>query len=162
MSEPKILNAGRGAVGKEPIVGAKERESSNMVAEAIETTYKYTLEGFVVVNTEIDATVYTDEASAYVSMRRNYEAVKHSVKKRVRGQAHTNFWATLKRGYNGTHRHFSYKHLHRHINKFARRHNDRPSDAEEQIVNIIFGMDSKRLRHKDLIGPEHTRQPALI
>ena len=164
--ESKKLNAGRGAVGKQPVVGMKERESGKVAAEVVQTTDKHTLQGFVAVNTEVHATVYTDEAQAYVGMRRRHESVKHSVKEFVRGQAHTNgmesFWATLKRGYNGTYHHFSAKHLHRYVNEFAGRHNDRPLDTEDQIANIIFGMDGKRLRYKDLIGPKHTRQPALL
>ena len=123
ISKPTKLNSGRVAVGKQPIVGIKERESSKVAAKAIETTDK---QGFVAVNTEVDATVYTDEASAYAGIRRNHEAVKHSVK------------------------------------EFVGRHNDRSLDTEDLIVNIIFGMDGKRLHYKDLIGPKHTRQLGLL
>lgn len=164
--ESKKRRRGRGPVGKQPIVGMKERESGKVTAEVVENTDKHTLQGFVAVNTEVDATVYTDEAQAYVGMRRRHESVKHSVKEYVRGQAHVNgmesFWATLKRGYNGTYHHFSSKHMHRYINEFAGRHNDRPLDTEEQIANIIFGMDGKRLRYRDLVGNPLNRQSALV
>ena len=51
----------------------------------------------------------------------------------VREQAYTNglesFWAMLKRGYMGTFHHISPKHLHRYIDEFSGRHNDRSSDT---------------------------------
>ena len=164
--ESKKLNAGRGAVGKSPVVGMKERETGNVKAEVVEATDKPTLQGFVRSNTSSDATVYTDEAQAYVGINRKHEAVKHSVKEFVRGQAHTNgmesFWATLKRGYNGTYHHFSTKHLQRYVDEFAGRHNVRPLDTEDQMSAMVRGMDGKRLRYKDLVGPKSTRQPVLM
>ena len=164
--ESKKLNAGRGTVGKTAVVGMKERESGNVKAEVVEATDKPTIQSFVRSNTDSDATLYTDEASAYVGINRKHESVKHSVGEYVRGMAHTNgvesFWASLKRGYQGTYHHMSEKHLGRYINEFAGRHNDRPLDTEDQIVNIIAGMDGKRLRYKDLTGPKHTRQPVMM
>ena len=69
------------------------------------------LQGFVEGHTATDAIVYTDEAKAYKGIDRTHEAVKHSVGEYVRDMAHTNgmesFWATLKRGYNGTFHHMS-------------------------------------------------------
>ena len=164
--ESKKLDAGRGPVGKQPVSGMNERESGKVTVEVVNTTDKHTLEGFVAVNTEVGATVYTDEAQAYVGMRRKHESVKHSVKEFVRRQAHVNgmdsFWATLKRGYNGTYRHFSAKHLHRYVNESAGRHNDHPLDTEAQIANIIFDMGGKRLCRQDLICPKSTHQSALL
>lgn len=158
---------GRGPVGKQPVVGMKDRGTGKVTTEVVETTDKHTLQGFVAVNTEVGATVYTDEATAYVGMRRrNHEAVKHSISEFVRGQAHVNgmesFWATLKRGYQGTYHHMSAKHLQRYVNEFAGRHNVRPLDTEDQMTALVQGMDGKRLRYADLIGPKHTRQPQLL
>ncbi|MYD26661.1 MAG: IS1595 family transposase [Gemmatimonadetes bacterium] len=162
----KKLNAGRGTVGKTPVVGARQRETGNVKAEAIAATDKRTLQGFVNSSTSDDTTVYTDEASAYVGMNRKHESVKHSVKEFVRGQAHTNgmesFWATLKRGYNGTYHHFSAKHLQAYVNEFAGRHNQRPLDTEDQMSAMVRGMDGKRLRYADLIGDASNRQPRLL
>ena len=39
------------------------------------------------------------------------------------------FWALLKRGYYGTYHRMSAKHLGRHVNEFAGRHNQRPKDT---------------------------------
>ncbi|MCY4475882.1 MAG: IS1595 family transposase [Chloroflexi bacterium] len=150
------VQEGRGPKGKTAVVGIKDRVSGKVEAEVVATTDKHTLQGFVAVNTEVDATVYTDEASAYRGLPRQHEAVKHSVKEFVRGQAHTNgiesFWAMLKRGYVGVYHHFSTKHLQRYVNEFAGRHNDRPLDTIDQLANMASGMVGKRLRYADLIA----------
>lgn len=160
------IRPGRGAVGKAPVVGIKERDSGSIKAKAIENTDRGTLQSFVRSNTDKGAMVYTDDAAVYVGIDRYHESVKHSVKEFVRGQAHTNgmesFWATLKRGYNGTYHHFSPKHLQRYVNEFAGRHNDRPLDTEDQMTAMVRGMDGKRLRYADLVAPDRTRQQHLI
>ena len=51
----------------------------------------------------------------------------------------------------------SVKHLGRYVNEFAGRHNQRPMNTSEQMTTIARGMDGKRLRYIDLIGPEDTR-----
>ncbi len=66
--------------------------------------------------------------------------------------AHTNgiesFWALLKRG--GTYHHIIKSHLHRYVNEFAGRHNDRDFDTAQQMGRIVDNMQGKRLRYKDL------------
>ena len=62
------------------------------------------------------------------------------------------FWAMLKRGYVGTYHHMSVDHLHRYVNEFAGRHNDRPADTRDQMRHIVEGMEGKRLRYDDLIA----------
>ena len=105
--------------------------------------------------------VYTDEHAGYRGMGRRHEAVKHSAKEYVHGMAHTNgiesHWAMLKRGYVGIYHQMSVKHLGRYVNEFAGRHNQRPMNTLEQMAAIAHGMDGKRLRYIDLIGPEEAR-----
>ena len=153
--EDKKQNAGRGPVGKTPVVGMKDRDTGHVSATPVEHTDKPTLQSFVESGIEDGAKVYTDEHSAYQDLP-NHETVKHSVKEYVHGQAHTNgvesFWAMLKRGYVGTYHHMSVDHLHRYVNEFAGRHNDRPSDTRDQMRHIVEGMNGKRLKYDDLIA----------
>ena len=63
----------------------------------------------------------------------------------------------LKRGFNGTYHHMSPKHVHRYINEYEGRHNDRPSDTIKQMTHMVQGMEGRRLRYQDLIagGPAY-------
>ncbi len=108
MGGKRKTHTGRGAVGKTAVVGAKDRDSNQVMAEVVEHTDASTLQGFVRESAKPGATVYTDEATVYGGLRRDFEheAVNHSVGESVRDMAHTNgigsFWSMLKRGYHGT------------------------------------------------------------
>ena len=146
---------GRGPVGKTAVVGAKDRETNQVAAKAVQSTDKETLQGFVKDHADRQATVYTDDASAYETLPFEHQAVQHSVSEYVRGQAHTNgvesFWSMLKRGYYGTFHKFSPKYLDRYVQEFAGRHNMREQDTIEMMGAVVLGMDGKRLKYDDLI-----------
>lgn len=150
----KKLHAGRGTVGKTAVVGMKERDGNRVRAEVVQATDKETLQEFVVDNTDNETVVVTDEARAYLSMPRHHVTVKHRVGEYVRGQAHTNgmesFWSLLKRGFTGTYHKISPKHLHRYVDEFSGRHNDRPQDTIRQMGNLVRGAVGKRLKYADL------------
>ena len=151
----KRLNAGRGTVGKTAVVGMKDRETNKVSTAVVPATDAPTLQGFVLSHTKEQADIYTDDARAYRGLP-NHRAVRHSVSEFVDGMAHTNgiesHWAMLKRGYHGTYHQMSEKHLHRYINEFDGRHNQRPLDTADQMVAMAQGMDGKRLQYKTLIG----------
>ena len=153
----ELADTGRGAVGKVAIVGAKDRATKAVAARVVSHTDKPTLQGFVVEHTSPDATVYTDEATAYEGLPFEHGAVKHSVKEFVRGQIHTNgmesFWSMLKRAHKGTFHKLSPKHLQRYVNEFAGRHNLRESDTIDMMTALTAGMGGKRLRYRELIAP---------
>ena len=73
--------------------------------------------------------VITDKARVFDLARAGYEHVTldHQKKEWTRGDAHTNtieaFWATLKRGINGTYVWVSAKHLQKYLWEFEYRHN---------------------------------------
>ena len=152
----KKLRAGRGAVGKTTVAGARDRATNTISAAVVEATDARTLQGFVASRAAEGATVYTDDAAAYKGMPFDHEAVNHSVSEYVRDQAHTNgiesFWATLKRGYHGTFHHISPKHLHRYVNEFATRHNMRPKDTEAMMNETVARMVGKRLLYSELVA----------
>ena len=95
--------SGRGVVGKTAVVGIKDRDSNHVSARVIESTDAVTLQGFVIEHTDANAMVYTDEATAYVTLPFRHEVVKHSTSEYVRDMAHINgvetFWSMLKRAH---------------------------------------------------------------
>ena len=125
-------------------------------AKVVENTDAVTLQGFVVDQTDVQATVYSDEHAAYRGMGRRHEAVKHSAKEYVNGMAHTtgieSHWAMLKRGQDGVYHPFSTKHLNRYVGEFSGRHNQRPMDTVDQMDVMANGAVGRRLRYQDLIG----------
>ena len=150
----KKLRAGRGAVGKTAVAGAKDRATNSVSAQTVPSTTKDTLQGFVASRAAPGATVYTDEAGAYRGMPFDHETVCHSVGEYVRDQAHVNgmesFWSMLERGYHGTYHHMSAKHLDRYVGEFSGRHNDRDADTIDQMAHMAQVMVGRRLRYKDL------------
>ena len=154
----KKLKAGRGAVGKTPVAGAKDRKTNRVSATVIQGTTQEDLEGFIQDRVEPGSTVYTDDHGGYSRLWLDFEhaSVRHSVREFVKGQAHTNgiesFWAMLKRGYYGTYHRMSEKHLQRYVNEFSGRHNIRSLDTIDQMASVAKGMDGKRLRYQDLVG----------
>ena len=151
----KKLRAGRGAVGKVAIVGAKQR-AGKVKATAIEGTDAIQLTDFVSRTVVSESTVYTDDHRGYGHLHQffSHRTVNHSAREYVNGRAHTNgiesFWALLKRGYHGTYHNMSVKHLQRYVNEFAGRHNLRGIDTIDQMAAIAKGFDKKRLRYQDL------------
>lgn len=161
----KKLRSGRGAVGKTPVAGLKDRPTNKVKVSVVAATDKPSLQGFVHGNTDDTAVIYTDEARAYTGMNRQHEAVKPSVGEYVQDMAHTNsvesFWAMLKRGYVGTYHHFSAKHCGRYAGEFAGRHNLRPLDTIDQMAVLAQGALGKRLGYMDLIGKTGHQAPSL-
>ena len=134
----KKLRAGRGAVGKTPVVGMRERKSGRIKARPVAGTDARHLQSAVRSEVKPGATIYTDGNKAYCGMGEyKHETVEHSVGEYVRDMAHTNgiesFWALLKRGYIGTFHHFSEKHMGRYVDEFATRHNRRGWDTMAHI-----------------------------
>ena len=152
----KKLRAGRGAVGKTAVVGAKDRQTNKVKAKVIEKTDAEILQKFVIDVAGTGATVYTDDAAAYKGIPFNHESVRHSVGEYVRDMAHTNgiesFWSMLKRGYQGTYHKISPKHLQRYVNEFAGRHGIRERDTIDQMSALVARMAGKRLSYRELVA----------
>jgi len=152
----KKLNAGRGAVGKTAVVGAKDRKTGKVSAKVVASTDKATLQGFVADNTDPEATVYTDDATAYHDLPFSHASVRHSINQYVDGKVHTNgiesFWSMLKRGHKGVYHKMSNKHLGRYVDEFVERHNMRDKDTMDQMADLAQGMTGKRLMYADLVS----------
>jgi len=152
----KKLRAGRGPVGKSVVVGVKDRDTNEVRAEVVDRPDAKTLQGFVERHTDEGATVFTDEARAYVGMKRDHESVKHSAGEYVRGIVHTqgmkSFWAILKRAHKGVYHKMSRKHMHRYVRQFAGKHNIRNLDTMDQMAFVAAGMVGKRLMYRELVS----------
>ena len=156
-SKRKTLS-GRGAVGKEAVVGVKDRATNRVAVRHIQHTDAPHVAGFVAEKTQPGATVYTDEAAAYNPLGASFdhESVNHGTGEYVRNQAHINgmesFWSMLKRAHKGVYHKLSPKHLDRYVQEFAGRHNVRESDTIDQMGAVVAGMIGKRLCYADLIA----------
>ena len=148
--------SGRGGVDKAAVVGIKDRETGTVTAQPVPDTDAVTLVPYVTERTNADAVVFTDGHKGYNALPRTHEVVAHSAGEYVRGMAHTNgiesFWAMLKRGYVGTYHQLSTKHLHRYVNEFSGRHNQRPLDTADQMASTARRMGGKRLEYADLVA----------
>nr|VFJ78736.1 MAG: Transposase [Candidatus Kentron sp. FW] len=156
----KKLRAGRGAVGKEAVVGIRQRGTGNVKASQVSDTTKETLHSMVCCNVEVGSTVYSDEHKGYLGLNLlgyNHQFVNHSAKQFVNEMAHTNgiesVWAVLKRGYNGVYHHMSKKHLSRYVDEFSFRLNDGNVKVHtmDRIDALFSGAVGRRLTYKSLI-----------
>jgi transposase-like protein len=151
----KKLRAGRGAVGKTPVVGLRQR-GGKMYAVVSATPSKEVLHEIIEERISPSATLYTDDHRGYVGAKvQKHVAVKHSAGEYVKGQAGTNgiesFWALLKRGHYGTYHKMSVHHLPRYVDEFATRQNAIGLTTIEQINETLVGAVGKTLPYRDLI-----------
>nr|VFK56933.1 MAG: Transposase [Candidatus Kentron sp. TC] len=157
----KKLRAGRGAVGKQAVVGIRERDTGTVKASAVSDTTRKTLHSMVSENVESGSMVYSDEHKGYIGLNLIgyvHNSVNHSAKKFVNEMAHTNgiesVWAILKRVYNGVYHHMSIKHLGRYVDEFAFHLNQGNVKIHTmvRIASIVGGMVGKRVTYKSLVS----------
>lgn len=150
----KKLQAGRGTVGKTPVVGARER-GGKVSAQVVERNDSATLIPSIEFRTQQGATVYTDDAVAYATLptifnQYHHETVKHSSGEYVRDEVHTNsmesVWAVLKRSIHGTWHHVSEKHLARYVNEATFRLNE--GDCKIHTLDRLAAFVSCAFKHR--------------
>jgi len=148
---------GRGAVDKVGIQGAVQRGGPVTAAVITGTPDSETLQGNVRAWVESGATVYTDEASAYVGLDGEYahKSVNHS-REYVSGDVHTNtlenFWMLYKRAWRGTYTHNAKEHTIRYVDERAFAYNHRHTDDLGRMVLATSGADGRRLTWDQLTG----------
>jgi transposase-like protein len=120
---------GRGAVGKTPVLGIRER-GGRTKAKPVKDSSSLTLQGEIRATVEPGSTIHIDELSSYKGLARDYthELICHSAVEYARDGVTTDgvesVWAVMKRGLVGVYHHASPKHLHRYVNEFTFRLND--------------------------------------
>ncbi len=156
----KKHHAGRGPVGKQAVIGLRQR-GGRTVVNPIDETSAATLETEIQHHVSAGASVYTDDHRGYLGLRHlpyHHATVKHSVKEFVNGAAHTNgiesVWAVLKRGYHGVYHNWSVKHMQRYTNEFAFRLNEGnvKRDTMDRLRSLSQALVGKRLTYAGLVG----------
>ena len=104
-----------------------------------------------------EATLYTDEASHYDSIGREFahhDFTTHKTGEYVRGTVHTNtvegFFSIFKRGMKGVYQHCGKGHLHRYLAEFDFRYCNRMAlgtDDQMRAHNALMGVVGKRLTY---------------
>lgn len=151
----KKQRRGRGPVGKQAVVGLRERAGA-VHAMPVEGTDKATLHGVIAEHVDREATIYTDEYAGYRDLPYEHETVCHSAGEYVNSQASTNgiesFWALLKRAWVGTHHWWSTGHCFRYVAEYVHRHNTIGLSGEAAISVMLRQSVDKRLTYAALIG----------
>jgi transposase-like protein len=139
---------------KIPVLGIIER-NGKVIAMPVKDIKSRTIYPFVSSNVERGSKLYTDELRAYKFLKNDYDHqfVNHSADEYVRDGVHTqnieNFWSLLKRGIYGIYHHVSEPHLHRYVNEFAYRYNNRKmtdgSRFDVYLANAINNISYKKL-----------------
>ena len=147
-------HAGRGAVGKAPVMALRQR-GGQIRAFPVPDTTRETLHSAIEAHVEPGSTIYTDEAVAYTGMvKYSHATVRHSAGEYVRGRSSTNgvesFWALMKRAYIGTHHWWSMKHLDRYVSEYVYRHNTIGVSGERALGSLLRNGEGVRLSYAAL------------
>jgi transposase-like protein len=158
--ESKRKRLGRGAVGKAPVLGMRER-GGRTIAMPVGDVNTANLHRAIHTHIEPGTTLHTDEHAAYMGLGGLFftrQSVNHSGGEYVRGTVHTNgiasVWAVMKRGLHGVYHHASRKHLGRYVNEFAFRLNEGnvKTHTLTRLDAMIAATAGKRITYKELIA----------
>ena len=156
--EGKKQSKGRGPVGKQPVLGLRQR-GGKTVAKPVESTDQRTLHREIQRHVDPRSVVCTDDHRSYQGLNRlvsYHDSVKHSAGEYAKGFVHTNsmesVWAVLKRGLHGVYHHASVKHLGHYVNEFAFRLNEGNCqvDTTDRITSLFGAMPGKTITYKEL------------
>jgi transposase-like protein len=154
----KKLRAGRGTVGKTPVLGMRERGGRTR-AKPIAGTDARSLHAAVHEHVEAGSTIHTDEHAGYHGLGGiffGHEAINHGAGEYVRDGVTTNsiesVFAVMKRGLYGVYHHASEKHLARYVNEFTFRLNDGDVKRHtlERLASLVTASVGPRITYKEL------------
>jgi transposase-like protein len=157
--ESDKLKKGRGAVGKTPVLGMRER-GGRAKAMPLSGTTQAQIQSAIHANIEVGSMLYTDEHAAYDDLAGLFyrqERVNHSANEYVRGMASTNgiesVWAVMKRGLTGVYHQVSKKHLARYVDEFTFRLNDGnvARHTLRRLDSFVDAVAGRRLTYARLI-----------
>lgn len=168
-SQRKEKIQGRGAVGKEIVMGLLERgerhdaeakkkklgKHSTIRVNHVSDTTASTLKGEVRKHVTLGSILYTDAALGYQGLSDEYihSFVDHAVTY-VNGKVYTNglenFWMLLKRTIRGTYVSCNAEHLFRYLDEQAFRFNEREDNDAGRFIKALAGIEGRRLTYKEL------------
>jgi len=156
------LKAGRGPVGKTPVVGMRERGKGGRTLAFVAADVDLpTVHTAIYQHVEQGSTLHTDDAPVYDGIGGlffNHATVNHTAKEYSRDGVTTNsiesVFAVLKRGILGTFHHISRKHTGRYVDEFAFRLNEGNCAVHtlDRLDSFIRGSARKRLTYARLIA----------
>ena len=152
----KRARAGRGPVGKAPVVALVERDGKRRSFHIANVTAE-TLRPIIKKHADTGSYMMTDEARVYDGIGREFAGhgtVNHGAEEYVRtgGFHHTNtvesHFALLKRGVYGTFHNISEVHLPRYLAEFDFRTNTRDLNDAERAATLLASAKGKRLLYR--------------
>lgn len=157
----KRLNAGRGTVGKVPVLGLRERGKGGRLLAMVSTDLSLpAIQDAIYRNVEMGSEIHTDEAMVYEGtdgLFYRHQTVNHTMRQYRRGNVTTNgiesVFAVLKRGIIGVYHQVSFKHLNRYVHEFSFRLNE-GNVAHKTVARLdsfIAAVAGKRLTYARLI-----------
>lgn len=154
----KKLHAGRGTVGKTPVIGMRERGGRTM-AKPVPGTDAGSLHAAIRAHVETGSMLHTDEHAGYRGLKGDaygHQTINHGDGEYVRDGVSTNgiesVWAVMKRGLHGVYHHASEKHLARYVNEFTFRLNDGDVKRHtmERLASLVAASFGPRITYKEL------------
>lgn len=156
--ERKRHGLGPGAIGKTPVLAARERGGRTR-AVVVPNASARTIHRFMHRFVEYGSTIHTDEHGGYRrigGLFYQHETINHGSGEYVRGTVTTNgiesVFAVLKRGLIGVYHSASAKHLGRYVNEFAFRLNegDVKHHTLTRLGSLLGAATGVRLTYKEL------------
>jgi len=139
---------------KVPVLGIAQR-GGKVYAIPIPNAKLGTVYPIIADKVKFGSNISTDEWQAYKFLKNDYEHnfVNHSVNEYVDGDTHIqnieNFWSLLKRGIFGIYHHVSPEHLHRYVNEFTYRYNNRKM-TDGSRVDVYLANANKKITYSEL------------
>ena len=156
--KPKGDKKGRGYAHKHKVLSLVDRSTGRAKSMVVDDLRSKTLVPILKENIAKEATVYTDEASQYKNLVKDFAAhdyISHGKGECVRGEVHTNtiegYFLIFKRGMRGVYQHCAKKHLHRYMSEFEFRYNNRAANGIDDAMRaraIIKSVAGKRLTYQ--------------
>ena len=139
------------------LVDRTTRRAKSMVIDDLKAV---TIMPILKANIDKEATIYTDDALQYNSVRKHFadhDFTVHSEGEYVRGDVHTNtiegYFSIFKRGMKGVYQHCGKQHLHRYLAEFEFRYSNRAGNNlndTQRAALILQGTEGKRLTYRRL------------